>query len=59
MAYSEAQNRATQYYVKTHYDNINVRVPKGKRDQYKKMAEEQGKSLNRLIVELLENEMQK
>lgn len=51
--YTEAQNRATQKYVKANYDDIKVRVPKGKRDIYKAHAEAQGKSLNQLIIELL------
>lgn len=52
--YSEAQNRATQKYVKNNYDDIKVRVPKGKREEYKAYAEAQGKSLNHLIIELLD-----
>lgn len=49
--YTEAQNKATQKYVKNNYDDIKVRVPKGKREEYKA----QGKSLNQLVIELLEN----
>lgn len=57
--YSEAQNRSTQKYIKANYDDIKVRVQKGEREKYKKFAEDQGKSLNQLIVELLEREMNK
>ena len=35
-------------------DEIKVRVPKGIREKYKNHAESKGKSLNALIVELLE-----
>lgn len=55
--YTEAQNRATQKYVKNNYDDIKIRVPKGKREQYKAHAEAQGKSLNQLVIELLDKEM--
>lgn len=52
--YTEAQNKSTQRYISKAYDQIAVRAPKGKRDQYKKVAEERGKSLNQLIVEYLD-----
>lgn len=55
--YSKAQNKATQKYIKNNYDDIKIRVPKGKRDIYKKHAEELGKSLTQLIVELLEENL--
>ena len=38
-------------------DDIKVRVPKGMREHYKNYAESKGKSLNALIVELLEADM--
>lgn len=57
--YSEAQNRATQKYIKSNYDSIVVRVPKGKKERYKLLAADQGKSLNKLIVDLLEKEIEK
>ena len=55
--YTEAQNKATQKYIKANYDDIKVRVPKGKREEYKTLAESQGKSLNQLIVDLLEESL--
>lgn len=58
MAYSEAQKKATAKYMKNKLDDIKVRVPKGKREVYKAHAERQGKSLNALIIELLEKNMQ-
>ncbi len=58
MAYSEAQKKATAKYMKNKLDDIKVRVPKGKREVYKAHAERKGKSLNALIVELLEKDMQ-
>lgn len=36
--YTEAQNKATQKYIKASYDTITLRVPKGKRDELKDIA---------------------
>ena len=55
---SEAQKKATAKYMKNKLDDIKVRVPKGKREVYKAHAERKGKSLNALIIELLEKDMQ-
>lgn len=53
---TEGQRRAIAKY-QAKLDEIKVRVPKGKREIYKSFAESQGKSLNALIVELLEEKM--
>ncbi|RGG71139.1 hypothetical protein DWW95_06800 [Ruminococcus sp. AF17-6LB] len=58
MPYTEAQKKATAKYMKNNLDDIKVRVPKGKREIYKAHAERKGKSLNALIIELLEKDMQ-
>ena len=55
--YSEAQNRATQKYINKAYDQFTIRVPKGKCEIYKAHAEAQGKSLNQLVIELLDKNM--
>lgn len=57
MAYSEAQKKATAKYMKNKLDDIKVRVQKGKREIYKAHAERKGKSLNALIIELLDQDM--
>ena len=57
--YTEAQNKSTQKYIKKAYDDIKVRVPKGKREIYKAHAESQGKSLNQLVIELLDKDINK
>lgn len=57
--YSEAQNKATQRYIRVAYDDIKIRVPKGKRDEYKAYAESKGLSLNKLVVRLLDEDMGK
>lgn len=55
--YSQAQNKATQKYIKNNYDEIKVRVPKGKREEYKVKADVEGKSLNQFIVDCIEEKM--
>lgn len=50
---TDAEKRAVaKYHAKL--DEIKVRVPKGDREHYKRIAEKHGKSLNALIIELLE-----
>lgn len=39
-------------------EDIKVRVPKGTRDKYKAHAERKGTSLNKLIIELLDKDME-
>lgn len=44
-------------YAKKHLaklDEIKIRVPKGKKEEYKKMAEAAGKSLNQFIIDRIE-----
>lgn len=50
--------KATEY-IQQHYDQFSLRVPKGDRERYKELAAERGKSLNQLIIELLDIELQK
>lgn len=57
MAYTEAGNRAVQKYIKSNYDDIKIRVPKGDRERYKDYAASIGKSLNQLVIELIENDI--
>lgn len=49
--------KATEY-IHQHYDQFSLRMPKGNRERYKVLAEEKGKSLNQLIIELLDREYQ-
>lgn len=48
--YSQAQNKATQKYIKNTYDEIKVRVPKGEKDRIREHAAERGESLNAFII---------
>lgn len=56
--YSEKQNKWTQAYIAKAYDDIKIRVPKGYREKYKAHAEAQGKSLNQLVIGLLEADVE-
>lgn len=54
---TEASRKAVaKYHAKL--DEIKVRVPKGQREIYKNHAESKNKSLNALIIELLEKDME-
>lgn len=46
-------------YQTAHYDQIKLNVPKGRREVYKRLAESKGKSVNGMIVELVEAELNK
>lgn len=58
MAYTEAQKRANIKYLKEKTDDIRIRVPKGKKDEYKQQAESKGESLNAYIIRLIEQDIQ-
>ena len=55
--YNDAQRRASVKYLAEKTDNIQIRVPKGKKDEYKAFAAKHGISLTGLICELLERAM--
>lgn len=56
--YSEAQKKASIKYLAEKTESIQIRVPKGKKGEYKAFAEKQGRSLNGLICELLDKAME-
>lgn len=53
---SDAQNRAHTKYRAKAYDQINLQIPKGQREEYKAQAAAHGMSLNAYIVSLLEKD---
>lgn len=59
MSITKAQQKATAKYQKANYDDIKVRVTKGKRDIIKNYAESIGKSLNEYINDLIVSDMEK
>ena len=58
---SEAQKRATMKYMKNNYDRIELKVPKGQKEDLKAHAKQRNESLNgfikRAIAEALERDM--
>ena len=59
MAYSEAQNKATQKYQRANYDRLTIRCKKGRKEDYEKLAVSLGTSLNQLVINLLDAELEK
>lgn len=49
--YSQAQNKATQKYIKDHLESIQLRVPKGRKELYKDAAAAVGTSLNQFFID--------
>lgn len=54
MATTKAGQRAVNNYIKNNYDRVNLTMPKGKKEEYKKKAEAAGKSLNQFIIDCIE-----
>lgn len=56
--YTEAQKKASMKYLKEKTDSIQIRAPKGTKDRWKAAAESRGKSLNQLIIDTMEAEIE-
>lgn len=56
--YSQAQNKATQKYIKNNYDSVMIRMPKGKKEQIKAHAETNGESLNGFVNRAIDETME-
>lgn len=56
--YSQAQNKATQRYIKNNYDSVMIRMPKGKKDKIKAFAESKNESLNGFIIRAVDEAME-
>jgi predicted HicB family RNase H-like nuclease len=41
-------------YLRDKFDEIRIRVPKGRKEEYKELAEKAGKSLNQFIIDQIE-----
>lgn len=55
---SKAQQRAVAKYMKNNYDEIKIRVEKGKREIIRKAAEQAGESVNSYIKKAIDDRMQ-
>ena len=56
---SKAQQRAVSKYMKENYDEIKVRVEKGKKDEIKAHAESKGESVNAFINRAIDGQMER
>lgn len=59
MPASKAQQKAVKKYMQANYDEIKVRVPKGKRDVIQAHAQQQGQSTNAYITQAIDERMER
>lgn len=59
MYYNEKRKAITAKYVKTHLDDIKIRVPKGQREKLKSIAAEMGISRNQMFIKAVEEYIEK
>lgn len=59
MPYSESQKRATIKWMSANYDKISFSAPKGFKERLKSYAESKGVPIRKLIIDILEKEMNK
>lgn len=57
MAYNEAQKRATAKYNAKAYDRIEIKVKKGQKKIIQQHADNNGKSINSYIVDLVREDL--
>lgn len=55
--YTQTQNKATQKYIRAHLDNIQLRVPKGRKNYYKAAAASCGQSLNQFAIDAMDEKI--
>ncbi len=53
-AYSQAQNKATQKYVKENYERVALSFKKGYKERWKAAADAAGESLTSYIIKAVE-----
>ena len=56
---TKAAQKAVNKYIKNNYDRINLTIPKGKKEEYKRIAESEGKSLNQFIIDAINERIEK
>lgn len=59
MAYSQAQNKATQKYVKENYERLYITVKKGQKEKIKTISSKCGESMNEFIQKSIEERMER
>lgn len=58
MPVSESQKNASKKYLEK-FDEVRIRMPKGKREQIKQHATEQGESMNAFVIRAIEETMER
>ena len=56
--YSEAQNKATQKYIRKNLENISFRVKKGEKQKYLDAANKMGISMAQLFIRAADKEIE-
>lgn len=56
---TKAAQKAVNKYIKNNYDRINLTIPKGKKEEYKSIAEAEGKSLNQFIIDAINEKIER
>lgn len=59
MAVSKAQQKAVAKYMKNNYDELKIRVTKGRKDIIKAHAEKNGESVNGFVNRAIDETMQR
>lgn len=59
MAYSQAQNKATQKYIKENYARLYISCPKEEKEIFQKAAEKAGMSLNNFFLSAAREKLNK
>ena len=59
MTVSKAQQKAVAKYMSKAYDEIKLRVKKGKREEIKEHAEARGESVNGFINRAIDNQIER
>jgi len=59
MAVSKAQQKATNKYIASNYDRINLTVPKGRKAAIQAHAAEHGESVNAFIARAIDETMER
>ena len=57
MPVSEAKKRAIAKYQKEKTDDIRIRTPKGTKDRWRAVAEKEGLSLQRYVIDAVEEKI--
>lgn len=52
--YTESQAKAAKKYLAANYEDIKIRLPKGKRDYYKQAAANANESLNSFAIRAMD-----